>query len=185
VVNSPKRGRQRQDGARRLEVPSADGPRWPKMARDLPPSEDRASGDLTTPEIMGKARTPGGRVWPIREARTPCGRAWPIRGQEAAAGRSRPSGPIRGRTKEAGADLGRRWPGRTLGRRAERGLAADDGQAQATNGDSGQNGNRRWPGRAGGGHKQRTGGYESPKTSFDTMLGIDKLYSIGAKGHNI
>jgi hypothetical protein len=41
----------------------------------------------------------------------------------------------------------------------------------------GQNGNRRrWPGRAGGGgHKQRT--------RSDTMLGIDLLYSIGAKGH--
>jgi hypothetical protein len=88
-------------------------------------------------------------------------------------------------TEEAGADFGRQWPGRTLERRAERGLAVDDGQAQATNGDSGQNGNRRWPGRAGGGHKQETGGYGSPKTGSDTMLGIDKLYSIGAKGHNL
>jgi hypothetical protein len=49
----------------------------------------------------------------------------------------------------------------------------------------GQNGNRRrWPGRVGGGgHKQRIGGCGNPKTGSDTMLGIDLLYSIGAKGH--
>jgi hypothetical protein len=49
----------------------------------------------------------------------------------------------------------------------------------------GQNGNRReWPGQSGGGgHKQRIGGCGNPKTGSDTMLGIDMLYSIGAKGH--
>jgi hypothetical protein len=58
----------------------------------------------------------------------------------------------------------------------------------ATNEDSSQNGNQRWPGRAGGGgdgHKQRTSGYGSPKIGSGTMLGIDKLYYLGAKGHNI
>jgi hypothetical protein len=47
------------------------------------------------------------------------------------------------------------------------------------NGDRGQNGNRRAtePGRAGG------GGHGNPKTRSDTMLGIDKLYSTGSKGH--
>jgi hypothetical protein len=53
--------------------------------------------------------------------------------------------------------------------------------------ESSQNGNRRWLGRTDGdgGHKQRTGGHGNPKTGSDTMLGIDKLYSLGAKGHNI
>jgi hypothetical protein len=38
-----------------------------------------------------------------------------------------------------------------------------------------------------GGSGQRTGGYESPNLGSDTMLGlgIDKLYFLGAKGHNI
>jgi hypothetical protein len=52
--------------------------------------------------------------------------------------------------------------------------------------DSGdQNGNRRrWSGRTdGGGHKQRIGGCGNPKTRSDTMLGMDLLYSMGAKGH--
>jgi hypothetical protein len=36
---------------------------------------------------------------------------------------------------------------------------------------------KQWPGRAGG------GGHGNPKTRSDTMLGLDVLYSIGAKGH--
>jgi hypothetical protein len=40
-----------------------------------------------------------------------------------------------------------------------------------------------WPGRAGGGHQRIGGQNENPKTGSDTMLGIDSLYSIGAKGH--
>jgi hypothetical protein len=31
----------------------------------------------------------------------------------------------------------------------------------------------------------RTGGDGHQKTGSDTMLGIDKLYYLGAKGHNI
>jgi hypothetical protein len=60
--------------------------------------------------------------------------------------------------------------------------SADDGATVGKNEEDsdGQNGNRRWwPGRAdGSGH--RCG---NPKTCSDTMLGIDLLYSIGAKGH--
>jgi hypothetical protein len=53
--------------------------------------------------------------------------------------------------------------------------------------DSGQNGNRQSRGELATitSHEQRTGGYGSPKTGSDTMLGIDKLYFQGAKGHNI
>jgi hypothetical protein len=41
---------------------------------------------------------------------------------------------------------------------------------------------RRRPGRSsGGGHKYRKTGSDGS----DTMLGIDKLYFLGAKGHNI
>jgi hypothetical protein len=73
-------------------------------------------------------------------------------------------------------------PCQTAARRGE-GWA---GHVRVRRGDGGgQNGNRRWwPGRAGGGgHKQRIGGRGNPKTRSDTMLGIDLLYSIGAKGH--
>jgi hypothetical protein len=47
----------------------------------------------------------------------------------------------------------------------------------------GHNGNWRWrPGRCNGdGHEQRG----SVEPCSDTMLGIDELYSLGAKGHNI
>jgi hypothetical protein len=109
----------------------------------------------------------GGRSW----------RSGAIRSEEGGAG-EQASETVPDLTEQRGGrdlterteDLGQRWPGRTLERRAERDLAAD---AQASNGDSGQNRNRRWPGRAGGdggGHKQGTGGYGSPKTGSDTML---------------
>jgi hypothetical protein len=56
-------------------------------------------------------------------------------------------------------------------------IKASTGETGEMDDSGGQNGNRRrWPGRAGGGgHKQRT--------RSDTMLGIDLLYSMGAKGH--
>jgi hypothetical protein len=67
------------------------------------------------------------------------------------------------------------------------GLEEEYGQGRTVTNDGGDQNReptKQWPGRAGGGgHKQRTGGYGNPKTGSDTMLGIDKLYSIGAKGH--
>jgi hypothetical protein len=53
-----------------------------------------------------------------------------------------------------------------------------DGREEKERG--GYTGNRRRrPGRSSG------GGHENRKIGSDTMLGIDKLYSLGAKGHNI
>jgi hypothetical protein len=60
-------------------------------------------------------------------------------------------------------------------------LAAAKSSTKEDEKDSGgYNGNRRRrPGRSSG------GGHKNHKTGSDTMLGIDKLYSLWAKGHNI
>jgi hypothetical protein len=91
------------------------------------------------------------------------------------------AGPERGVKDEAG-------PEREINPRS-----ADHGRAHRQE-RAGATGARRRRGRGSGGgwaRRQETeagggGGYERSKTyCSDTMLGIDKLYSLGAKGHNI
>jgi hypothetical protein len=96
-----------------------------------------------------------------------------LRGVDEARGEMRPEAG----SGKAGRDRGGRDPRRDRTTDDERDL---DGRSRGDN-ERGEHGNRlAEPGRAGGG-----GGHRDLNWCSDTMLGIDKLYSLGAKGHNI
>jgi hypothetical protein len=91
---------------------------------------------------------------------------------------------IDSRTTEDRGDLKGADPVRAGGRRRRRepnrpGSKTESGELNH----EGREGQQRRPERAGGRGHKRIGGCGNPKARSDTMLGIDKLYFIGAKGH--
>jgi hypothetical protein len=140
---------------------------------------------MTKMIIFGRALT-GAEIGILRERR---GRDPPRAGlsgqRRADLGRSAWTGRRRGGQKKISIETRRRSKNQRRPSSSESSSERHDksrsGQTRARRRDDrgGQNGNQLWwPGRAGGdGHEQRT--------CSDTMLGIDLLYSRGAKGHNI